>query len=411
MKIWTLTANVLFLLFVSCSKGGSIPGDHGAISAIKNKTFFDSVGAVKPYNSANRYAQQLQTCVYADSSDRSCSINSLPFIGISKKAITTQDVLDRTMVSHDFLGESFKQVLNRMNPEMLQMFGAVNAIVISDKINPSFYYSNSGAIYLSGRFFWRNAEEFALLNQVRDSREDYGSALQFLFVSEYFKNGKSISERAKNEVQTYDEISLNLARLLFHELTHANDYFPKTVYQNPDLDLSKSFQSVAHDRFIKNELISMKQPIKVSSDTLIHLADILFSGEEATKADSEVLAEEVVKEFRADVASADYSYSTDREDLAMCSEEALMLYYYGFKRYIVVVKLPEANYIIPEDFDYPIVWGEVDRILEPTIKSRALFAIENVLSKNISDQVSKKLDQFSPKEIPANTSWADIYNL
>ncbi|MDD4976234.1 MAG: hypothetical protein PHY93_17890 [Bacteriovorax sp.] len=53
---------------------------------------------------------------------------------------------------------------------------------------------------------------------------------------------------------------------------------------------------------------------------------------------------------------------------------------------MVVIKLPEA----PDDFDYPI---------------------ENDLGKNISEKVSQKLNQFSPKEIPAATSWDDIYKL
>lgn len=406
-----LISYLLLLLIIGCSKNESIPGDHGAVSALKNKTFFDKVGEVRPYNPNNPYAVKMKECIYADTDDKSCSIKSLPLLGMSKDLITPQDILERTMISHDFLGEAFKQVLNRMPPEMLQMFGSINAVVISDKINPSFFYSTSGAIYLSGHYFWSNTEEYKLLNQVKDYRQDFGSALQFIFDNDYIKNGKSITTRASENVQTYDEMSFNVARLLFHELTHANDFFPRSFYQKQDTDLSKTYRKTAFERYSKSEIASLQLPTPLTSKKLNHLGDILYHGVDATTQDTSTLAEEVVQEFKNDVASDPYGYSTPMEDLAMNAEEALMFYYYNIPRYVVVIKLPMPNFKIPENFDYPILWGEKGRILESKIKNRAIFAVENDLGATISQKVSDKLDQFLPKEIQSNTSWDDLYKL
>lgn len=400
----------IFIFVIACSKSQSIPGDHGAKSALENKTFFDRVGDVKSFRTTS-YSEKMEVCVYADTNEKSCIISELPLIGLSKEKITIDNILDRTLVSHEFLGETFKQVLLKLNPEMLQMFGAVSSIVISDRINPSFYYSRTGTIYLSGHFFWKNASERKLLSQVRDNREGVGFPLQFFFDGGYMKNGNPITERAQRDIQTYDEMSINVARLLFHELTHANDFFPELLYKGQNFDLSKTYQKVAFERFINNELQSDKQPSQLSSKLLQRVGQVLFQQEEATAEDSAVLAEEVVKEFKNDVATDDYAYSTTREDFAMIAEEALMLYYYEASRYLCIVKLPEAHFVPPENYVYQIAWGEKRRVLEPKIKTRAHFALESNLGSEIGKKIMNKLDEYNPVEIPANSNWEDIAKL
>ena len=408
MKVGLLLCHLLLLTMIACSKSESIPGDHGAVSAQLNKTFFEQVGSVKPYNSNSPYLDKMQECIYADTVEKSCKINDLPLLGLSGEPITFQSILDRTLISHEFLGETFKQVLMKMNPDMLQLFGSVSAIVVSDKINPSFYYTNTGAIYLSGRYFWKNAEERKILTQVKDPRTGSALPLQFYFDWDYIKDGKSISSRANPNAQTYDEMVLNVAHLLFHELTHANDYFPKSLYSNPNLDQTKSYHEVSYERFSKLELVSDKQPIKTHSVKLKHIGQILYQGESANVADSALLAEEIVKEFKSDVASDSYAYSTRREDLAMQAEEALMLYYYQMPRYISVIKLPEANFVPPKNYLYQIAWGEKSRVLEEKILPRAIFAVTNDLGVEVGKKIEDKLKLLHSEEYGVNTSWDNI---
>lgn len=410
--------NLIFCLIVtstllSCSKngGGSIPGDHGEASAALNKTFFEEVGEVYPYRPLAENAQKIKDCIYADTNEKSCPISKLPLIGISSGEVTVDKILDRTVISHDFLGETFKQVLLRMPTETLQLFGAVSAVVISDKINPSFYLHTSGAIYLSGRYFWRNYDEWEIVSKVSDSREGSGMPLQFIFDADYIRSGKSIYEREDRNTQSYNEIAIKTSRLLFHELTHANDFFSPSYYKSEELDTSKTYSKDTLERWDAKKMLSHQMPEKVTSTMLTRIGQILYQGEKATTTDSQTTAEEVLTEFLLDTASDNYAYSTDQEDLAMCAEESLMLAYFDAPRFLILLKLPKPYFTPPENYVYQIAGGQKSRVLENRIKEKAFFAIENILNNSSASNVKSRLDHYYTKMIPVGTSWEDLYNL
>lgn len=401
---------IMFVVIAAgCSKSKSIPGDHGADSALKNKTFFEEVGVVEPYRPGAAYSATAVKCVYSITEKDACTASELPLLGLKEGKITIEDILNRTLVSHQFLGNSFREALSRMNPEMLKMFGAVTAVVISDKINPSFYYNASGAIYLSGRYFWRNLEEWKLLTQVKDFREGSGMPFQFQFDSDYIKDGKSIGHRVFDDEQNYDEMSLKLARLLFHELAHANDFFPSTFYKDSAFDMEKTYLQMSEERYEKKENLSHKLPSSPGSITLNHVGQVLYQGEKASAEDSLLTAEQVAQEISNDVVSDAYAYSTPMEDLAMLAEEALMLHFYNMPRYTFVIKLPSAFFKIPKDFDYPIAYGQKSKIAEAVIKPRAVFAIDSLIGREMADEISALLDRTTPVQYPENTSWETIY--
>lgn len=94
----------------------------------------------------------------------------------------------------------------------------------------------------------------------------------------------------------------------------------------------------------------------------------------------------------------------------MNTEESLMLYYYNFNRFLVIYEKLPSNVETPEDYDYPIVWGQKSRVLIPEIKVRALYAVENILSYEIREKMDKEFENHSMVKIPANTPWDNIYN-
>lgn len=405
----------LFVFMIGCSKNKSesmsIPNDHGAASALKNITFFDDARTLKPYTVSSPYAEAMSECVYADDEEESCSLAKLPLLGISKNKITVNDILNRTMISHQFLGEAFKQTLMRMDPEILQMFGAVNSIVIADNINPSFFSMTSGAIYLSGLYFWRNSEEFEIVKKKKDIRAEYGSSLQFGSYDNYTRNSRSIGYRAQKNVQTYAEIFFPLVKLLFHELTHANDFFPKSFYQNIEpQDLKLTYRQIGYARYEESKLISQNQPSHLTSVKLLHLGEVLFHGESETVEDGLLKASDIAEEFEKEIATDFYSFSTTLDDLAMNAEESLMLYYFNFYKIVVIHESLSSNVKTPEDYDYPIVWGQKGRVLIPEIKERALYAVENIVGHEVREKMENKFKNESAIKMPANTLWNGIYN-
>jgi hypothetical protein len=95
----------------------------------------------------------------------------------------------------------------------------------------------------------------------------------------------------------------------------------------------------------------------------------------------------------------------------MLTEESLMYYHYNMYRYVIIIKLPNAYFEAPEDYEYKIAWGTKGRILGPNIKGRAVYAIESILGKNTSEKVSDKFDQSLPMDSLPNPSWDDVYKL
>lgn len=414
MKRFKYFAFLAILLIVGCSKGKSvpaIPGDHGeerlkeTLQVTEN--FFDSTRKVYPLYPDAPYAQKAAECVY-NFGEKSCLVAEVPLLGLYGN-VTVESIMKRTLVSHPFLGEAFREVLLRLKPETLEMFGAVSAIVISDLINPSFYLNDSGAIYLSGRYFWRTPEERKLVTQVIDGRSSAVFSLPYLFDSDYVVNGQSIETRESDSHRTYEEIARIVSRLLFHELAHANDYFERSFYRSEDFNEHKTYDELAYERYSTSKLISQRLPVHVKSEILIKAGQIWFQGEKATEEDKKTTVETIIKEFTNDVASDVYAYSTHHEDLAMLTEEALMLTLLNYSRYVAIVQLPHADYKPTPEFAWPISWAVKKRIADPVIKPRAIFAVENVLNKNLAQKVKNKLDLESSITFPAKTDWSELY--
>jgi len=318
-----------FLFFIlSCSKSSNnaIPNDHGEVNLVKSYNFFETQGEVAPYISNNPFSEALSRCVYAIKDTDSCTPNELPLLGMNQKEITVEDILSRTLVSHQFLGDSFKEILMILPKDLLPMFGSVNAIVISNKINPSFFYRKSAAIYLSANLFWRNQEEKKISTIAVDKREGMGFELQFLFDYNYLINGKSIFElnSTKKSERSYDVLKYSVARLLFHELTHANDYYAKNFYSSADFDNTKTFAAISYDHYVNKGLVSSRLPSYANSKLMDRIVAITNDGETSTDEDLLITPKDVSDEFKKDVVNDDYSYVTQLEDAAMLMEETLI---------------------------------------------------------------------------------------
>ena len=213
-------------------------------------------------------------------------------------------------------------------------------------------------------------------------------------------------------LRTKEEIFFPVVSLLIHELTHANDYFPRSFYlDNKSLNLRKTYSEISKARLLKLELLSNNQPTSLYSEKLFNIGKILYHGKSATEEDNLINAIEVANEFEKDLATDFYSYSSTREDMAMHTEESLMLYYYNIFKFVSVIEYPYSNFVKPKEYQSQIIWGQKGRVLVPAIKDRALYAIEQILGNKISKKVSEKFENLSEKEIPAYTFLKDIYNL
>jgi hypothetical protein len=402
------------LLSVGCSKKSTspIPAGHGEQTALESDSFFLNPQEIKLYNPTQANADKIKACAFARTAEDSCKLSEFPLLGMGKESVTIKDILNKTMSSNPAYIETFKEVLAELPPEVISMFGAVTAVVISDKINPSFYTYTSSSIYLSASYFWKTPEEKKKSTAKRDYREEFGQKLQFEDYSYYLdKNGNTDDASYSQKSRSISEIIPSLARLLIHELSHANDFFPKKFYQLDGINTDETLVESVDARWNQDAILSLQLKSDLSSSVLLKLGQILFHGVAPSETDLTITAQTVTREFREDGAAKLYAYSSAREDLATLVEGSLMYYFYNYSTYAVFVKFPIANFVAPDDFEYPIAGGVKNKIADPRVKERSLDVIAKIFSPAFSEKVSAKLNLLNPVDIPEDMNWDNLPKL
>jgi hypothetical protein len=402
------------LLSAGCSKKSAspIPPGHGEQTALESDPFFLNPQEIKLYNPTQANAETIKICAFSRKVKDSCKLSQFPLIGMGKKTITIKDILNKTMSSDPAYVETFKEVLTELPPEIISMFGAVTAVVISDKINPSFYIYTSGAIYLSASYFWKTAEEKERSTKKKDFRTDFRQTLQFDSYAYYFdKKGKSHSFSTSQRSRSAADIVPALAQLLIHELSHANDFFPPSFYSSQEIDMDETLVESVSTRWDQEAILSQKLKTPLNSATLLRIGQVLFHGNEPTEIDLSITAQNAALEYKNDGASDLYAYSDNQEDFAMLIEKSLMPYFYNYSDYSVFIKFPIVNFVTPDNYDYPIAGGVKNKIAAPEVKARAIDALERVFSPEFTAKVETSLNLLSPVEIPEDINWENLPKL
>ena len=358
-----------------------------------------------PYRADTPWAEGLARCVYTNQLVNSCTFSDLPLIGMQTNNPTIETILDKTLVSHPWMGDRFAEFLQNSatSEDMLNLLRGVTAIVISYEVRPSFYWVRTGAIYLDARNFWRTPEERDTLNTAPDYRSDFGNDLQFGIYWRYVKDNSyyypqaSLAESSRNS-RDLAQLEAALAWLMYHELAHANDFFPPTSWASiADTQTPLSF---FQNNAPRSTLLYNQYPL--NSSVLDALADVSFGGETATTAQRNYTASEAADEFSADIAPAFYAYYTEREDYATLFERFMMLHRLGVSADVGVIGTNNNP-------DALITWGQRNRINQDTLQARTAFTVERVLPNLNVTQIQAELP--ATIQLRANTSWFDFASL
>lgn len=358
-----------------------------------------------PYNENSPYAEALQNCVYNNTIVDSCSFSDLPLIGMDTMTPTIDTILDRTLVSHSWMGERFREFLTESASaeDIIKLLRGVTAIVISYDVRPSFYWVRTGAIYLDARNFWRTPEERDTLNTIPDYRSGFGNELQFGIYWRYIKDGEyyypqSSLAASSRQAKSFAQLEASLAWLMYHELAHANDFFPPESWSS----IASASDPLSHFRQNGTNSDVMHSTYPLQSSLLDGLADVSFGGEDATNAQKNTTPSQVADAFSADTAPTYYAYYTRREDYAMLFEQFMMLYRMNVSADVAVIGRNNNDNAI-------ITWGQRHRINQDTLQARAAFAVERILPElNVS---SIQADLPDVIQMPAGQSWFDLVTL
>lgn len=350
-----------------------------AAPAISSSYFDIPVARTHAYRAASPYANVLSNCVYSNQLNDSCTINQLPLIGQTSNDLNRETILNRVLVSHDWMGDNFAAFLTQLDPnsDFARLLQSVTAVVISYDVRPSFYWVVTGAIYLDPNDLWLTPIQRDTINEAPDYRSNFGNQLNFMMPWRYVKNNQYASLSVPTTVRTYRtlaQINPDLASLLYHELAHANDFFPRSVHNSltgPRL-LDDYRRRNASKSLISDE-VSKSYPLM--STEMSGLANISFLGGVANNLQKAYQPSDVSTFFSTDIASDFYAYSTTREDTAMLFEEAMMSYRYQILRDIAVTNKPA---VLTAD-TLLIDWGQRGRIADDSLENRAALVIDEIL--------------------------------
>lgn len=373
-------------------------------AAITSKYFDSPVARTFSYQGNSPYKAVLRDCVYSNQLEQNCTIDQLPLIGQESNS-GKQQILDRLLVSHQWMGENFEYFLDHLDADsdFATLLQSVTAIVISYDVRPSFYWVATGAIYLDPNDLWLLAEERDTINEAPDYRSGFGGELQFLMPWRYVKNNQYtsyITPRSTRVNRTPAEMQPDLASLLYHELAHANDFFPRSVHpylQGPTL--LDDYETRNSQQLLISDQLTAKYPL--NSTEMKSLADVSFRGESATDQQKAYMPSDISSFFSADTASDYYAYSTRREDAAMLFEEAMMSHRLGIQRDVGVTDKPD---VISAD-TIRVDWGQRGRIGDDSLQNRAAFVINEIFPEFDAITLVNNLPQ--PIPMAQGATWSE----
>jgi hypothetical protein len=363
-------------------------------AAKPNYYVFDTTERVHPYRSAGVYTDVLERCVYAinlyyqnSASNNFCSAGTLPLLQTEAGpgAIpSVAQIMGRVLVSHDFLGANFEQFLLNQDTQgdFRRLLAGVTSIVIGSHVRPSYYTSATGAIYLDANNLWLSPDQRDVVTEVPDYRLAYADGLNFSDFGRMVKNNayaRRSFPSTQRLVRASDELVLDLGSLLYHELSHASDFFPTTQRTlNPAQSIYDNVVGRISARTLASDALATQYPLM--SLEMKGLGQVLFEGATATAVQKAYTAADVGRFFASDRASDDYAYSiyqdsNSREDLAMLFEEFMMSYRHGVQYDRAFTNLYTDGMTSGQVL---VGWGERGRIAEAAVKPRIKLVIARI---------------------------------
>ncbi len=371
MKCFSLKSYIylgaLFLIFFVASCGGR----SGSHNAENHQPRVD-----RAYKVDSPYSEYLNTCVFSVGSDVSCSVPAIPMMGMEHEVVTVPDIMNRVGVSHEWMGDRLEEVLDSLPSEALQLFKPLTAIFITSEIRPAYFDYRRSEMYFDPIYLWQSLSEKQTISQEEDYRSVFGDMLDFKIVRRYVIDGEPAYLNPpldSNETREFEDMVLSAIRVIFHELAHANDFFPPPITP-VDLDELEFFIPP----LIIQDLISsdLMEAYPLDNEGLNDLAGVMFLGNDPTLEQIEFSSEEVGDIFGLSGALDLYSFSTMVEDTAMLFEASLMKFYFDADYDVAFTSIPQN---IDSCSDYQIGWGQRNRLADENVRRRAEFISEALL--------------------------------
>ncbi len=415
-KAPAVSADSLLTFKVSASDGANsyhdnvtiLVEDAPNISVDENTAYDTRLATVFPFNADSPYANVLVNCVYNNAIDfrTSCRLNKLPLIAQDTTTPTIDEIMDRVVVSHRWMGQRFKEFLQNadLHGDFRNLLRATTAIVISYDVRPSYYWVVTGAIHLDPENLWLTPDERDTINQAPDYRASFGDSLNFVMPWRYVKNNTYASFYYPQGLRVTRDASdgvYSLAALMYHELAHANDFFAQSTWAslNRNDRILDAADKIIQSTGIQSDLLSTSLPL--NGEEMYRLAKVRYRGETATATERNYSPSDVSGFFSPEHAPQFYNYTSKREDYAMLFDGFMMKARYNVDRDVAITNQPQNS---TEQFI--VTWGQRGRIGDANIKPRVDYVTHRILPEFSS--ASEIIDNLAePIAMEAGKTWAE----
>ncbi len=411
-----VSADSLLTFTVSASDGANSVQDSvtilvenaATINAHENNAYDERLARVFAYNTDSPYAYVLIPCVYSNSIDfrTSCRLNELPLIAQDTTSPNVEDIMDRVVVSHHWMGQRFKEFLETMDPnnDFKNLLRATTAIVISYDVRPSYYWVVTGAIHLDPDNLWLTPDERDTINQAPDYRASFGDSLNFVMPWRYVKDNSYASYYYPEDMRVTRQPTdglYRLASLMYHELAHANDFFAQSNWSNIDRNdrILDAADKIIQATGTQSDQLSSTLPLYGAE--MYRLAKVRYHGETATATEISYSPSDVTAFFSPEQAPQFYNYTSKREDYAMLFDGFMMKARYDVDRDVAITNQPRSA-----GEEYIVTWGQRGRIGDTDIKQRVDYVTRRILPE--FSQASSVIENLAePIAMEAGKTWTE----
>jgi len=353
----------------------------------------------------------LNSCRDADG-DALCTTAQLPLLGQNgNNNVTINDIMSRVVTTHDWMGTRFQQLLERLGPEALKLFGPITVITLGgDWQNYSFANEWRGSLYIPTDILWLTEQEKAALYVPEDTEDDDTSnvtPLPWLAYNRWMKGGEWPYYGRDLDEREYENLEVQFASSLYWSLAYINGLIPPTTVTQalPTETMRDLFENKLDD--LPTQLYA-DESLTTGLSPLYTLANTYYEDLEPTTEQLAQTPAEIGGLFGNEGKMRFWAYSgLDRDFAALL--QAGMLDYTSDVYIDVAFVNPGPEFTVRGCDDKKIEWGIRNRIASPLVTPRVRFAMESVLG------ASTKLDNFfagigEETVIPAGLGWCESHD-
>lgn len=359
------------------------------------------------YRAGSPHAAVLKKCALATEISETCTLETLPFIAQENANFTRADIMNRLLVTHDWMGQRFEALLNDAPEKMIPLFGSLTSISIGSTVRPSYYWAGTGGIRLDPAGLWLTVEEKANVSAEEDYRSGFGDELQFWFF-ETLRNGDQAAinyyRLDDDSERPYEDIQFPMYRLLYHELAHAVDYLPSESIPSLDASLNPAQALTVNQSFFLSPKMYNDMPL--NSQVLDELSQVSFRGDPATDAQKTYESDFLGSEMGNDGATRYYGYYTQREDFATVFAVAMMKLDFNLDSYVGFVNKP-ANLESYFCSELLVGWGQKNRLADALVQPRAKWALEQVYGQSTEFDEFFESNASQLQSMVAGVNWCE----